>query len=58
MSIVLSRRPVEDSAVWQAIKECGVKIRDWFWLVVVAVLLITWLIYVAPVTLPTFVHGM
>jgi hypothetical protein len=35
-----------------------VKIRDWFWLVVVVVLLITWLISVAPVTLPTFGHGM
>lgn len=34
------------------------KTRDLFWLVVTAVLLVTWLIYVAPFTLPPFVHGM
>lgn len=33
------------------------KVRDWFWLVVVALLVIAWLIYVAPYTFPAFVHG-
>ena len=57
MSIVLSHRPVEDSAVWQAIKELLMKMRDLFWLVVTALLLIAWFIYVAPYTFPAFVHG-
>jgi len=38
-------------------KEITMKTRDLFWLVVVAMLLVTWLIYVAPYTLPPFLHG-
>lgn len=33
------------------------KTRDLFWLVVVVMLLVTWLVYVAPSTFPAFLHG-
>lgn len=56
MSIV-PNQSIAGCAAWQANKGVTVKVRDWFWLVVVALLVIAWLIYVAPYTFPAFVHG-
>ena len=54
-------RPMESKTVegrFDVNKETLMKTRDLFWLVVVAVLLVTWLVYVAPSTFPAFLHGL